>query len=365
MSRARRILFWGAHFADVPRLVRIGTRHRSFRVVVAGFVAIGGMNIGMSWWLDYGPPRVRDPEYGRRLNGARHQIQTHPQQRTVLLLGSSRVAMGIKPSAVTDNNVPVLLNYSLAGSGPIMELMAYRRARADGIRPDGVLIEYWPAFLREDVGYHEDARLDPLRLGAVDEPIVTDYFRNPAQARTILRERRFNPWFTHRKSLMNQLGPGWLPYHQRSEAIWANIEPDGWLPGRVGATDDERKSAAVEVRRYYWPLFANFEISEVSDRALKQLIDEIRADQIPLALIYLPESSAFRVNMTPQSVQIADAHLKRIQSEWNLKLLNTREWAGEAELPDGFHLTQQGAADYTRRLAGAIPAIFPEWASAP
>ena len=64
---------------------------------------------------------------------------------------------------------PLLFNLSLVGSGPVMELMALRRLYADGVRPDAVVFEYWPPFLREDGPYWEMDRIDPRRLYPTDD----------------------------------------------------------------------------------------------------------------------------------------------------------------------------------------------------
>ena len=59
-----------------------------------------------------------------------------PAGRLVLVLGSSRVAYGVRPGVVPDTpQGPVVVNLALAGSGPVMELMALRRALAAGLRP--------------------------------------------------------------------------------------------------------------------------------------------------------------------------------------------------------------------------------------
>ena len=136
--------------------------------VVGAFVldARFGLNAGFALWLDYGPPRLRDPEYGKRLAGLQARLAENPGRPLVLAIGSSRTAMGVRPGVLEtdggDPRRPLLFNMALAGSGPIMELMVLRRALADGVKPAAVLVEFWPAFLREDGAMNADTGLDVM-----------------------------------------------------------------------------------------------------------------------------------------------------------------------------------------------------------
>ena len=323
------------------------------RAVLSGLAALALLHAGFAVWLDHGPPRVRDPEYGKRLTAARRQAATG--KPLVACVGSSRLAMGLRPEVASDAPVS-LANLALAGSGPVMELMAYRRAVADGLTPAAVLVEYWPAFLDEEGPQHEDARIDAGRLRPVDRPLVRDHFRDPAGTLALAARHTRNPWWGHRKSLMNQVSPGWLPYQQRSDALWAPIDAWGWLPGRATATADDRAKAEAAARGYYEPLFRRYTVSAVADRALRQLLTECRAAGTPVALVYLPESATFRGLMPPAAQQLADDHLAAVRRDTGVPLIDCRGWVADRELVDGFHLTRDGAAELTPKLAAAVAA---------
>jgi hypothetical protein len=355
-------LAWrGARFAAVPPAWVCPTRRRATRSLLAFLAFTLLIHGGFSLWLDYGPPRLRDPEYGKRLARLKARRAEQPNRPLILALGSSRVAMDIRPGVLEPApDRPMLFNFALAGSGPIMELMAFRRALADGIRPDAVLIEYWPAFLREDAGYHEDARLDIARLRPVDRQLVREFFRDPDKTERRMDRHRLNPWFEHRKSLMNQASPGWLPLGLRNEATWEKIDAWGWLPGHESATPAQRKAGLAASAGYYVPLFAKYEISPDADRALRQLVAECRERDIPVALVYLPESAAFRSFMPPRAVKLADEHLASIRTELSLPLIDTRGWVPDDALPDGFHMIRSTAATFTAKLAPVVFETFPQ-----
>jgi lysophospholipase L1-like esterase len=73
----------------------------------------------------------------------------------------------------------------------------------------------------------------------------------------------------------------------------------------------------------------------------------------------LPEAPGFT---RPGPTAASEAYLARLGADLGLPLIDARDWVSTAELPDGFHLTQAGAAALTKRLAPAIDAVFPELA---
>jgi hypothetical protein len=271
----------------------------------------------------------------------------------VLGIGSSRLAMGLRPGVLGPGE-PALANLALAGSGPVMELMAYRRAVADGLKPAAVLVEYWPAFLDEEGPQREDLRIDLGRLRPADGPVVRDYFADPDGVLREMARRRRNPWWEHRRSLMNQFAAGWLPPNLRADALFAPIDDWGWLPGRTDPSDEDRAGAAKAARAFYEPLFRRYTVSGLADRALRQLLAECRAAGTPAALVYLPESAAFTALMTPEAKRKADEHLAAVRRDTGVPLIDCRGWVADRELPDGFHLSQAGAAELTPKLARAV-----------
>ncbi len=325
-------------------------------------VAVGLTHAGWWWLLDYGPPRLRDPEYGKRLAVCK---AAPPGRRLVAVFGSSRVAYGLRPGVVAEwanmeSGRPLVANLALAGSGPVMELMAFRRALADGLRPAAVLVEYWPAFLRQDGPYREEARIDLARLRPVDEGVVRDYFHAPD--RTLLTLRR-NRWFgvsAHRKPLLNQIAPRWLPVAARTDGTWDKIDATGWLPGHAAVEADTAAKAWAATEGYYRPLFDGYHVGADSDRALGQLVAEARAAGVPVGLLVLPESAAFTRLMPPEVRAAAADHLTRMGATLGVPLIDARGWVADDELPDGFHLTQAGAAAVSRRLGPALVDAFPE-----
>ena len=338
------------------------SRRGAGRTVAAFVAALLALNVGFLAVLDYGPWRLRDPEYGKRIAGLRARVRENPGRPLVLVFGSSRTAMGVCPKAWEtldgDPHRPMLFNMALAGSGPVMELMAVRRALSDGVKPDAVLIEYWPPFLREDGPYWEQGRIDLHRLRPADLPLIRDYFNDPAATEHKMLEARTLPWHQHRFALMNQFAASWLPSHRRADSMSVGLDGWGWLPGRLPQPPEKRREGIAAAGGYYKPLYENYKVSPVADRALRQAVAECRAAGAKVGLVYLPETEAFRAFAPPWAAKLAEEHLAKLRAELGLPLIDGRTWAEDEYLPDGFHLTQPGAVAFTRKLGPAVEGLF-------
>ena len=332
-------------------------RRRARRVVLAFVVAVVALNLGFGALLDFGPPHLRDPEYGWRLQALRERLKENPGRPLVLVIGSSRTAMGVRPDVVENGRGPLLFNLSLAGAGPATQLMLLRRLDHEGITPAAVVLEYWPPFFRGDGAYREDARLNPTRLRPEDGPTIDEYFADPVETKRRMAESRRLPFVAHRKPLLDRFAPGWLPHTERGDAMFARLDGWGWLPGRETTTAEQRDAGWPHVFGYYWPLYRTYRVDENQDRALRASLAHCRARGIPVTLAYLPESQRFQGLKTGDAAAVADAHLAAVRRDTGASVIDARDWITDDDsLPDGFHLTRAAAAAFTRRLAAALPA---------
>ena len=177
---------------NVPSRPAKPSRRKSARTTVFAFAfVLLASNFGLSYSMDSVFAQIRDPEYGRRLSHWKARAAENPDRPMVLCLGSSRTAMGLRPdisNAVADR--PLLFNGAIVGSGPVMQVMALRRWLHDGVRPDAVVLEYWPSFMREDGPYLEELRIDKHRLLKQDIPFVRDYFGAHESTETTMQSAR-------------------------------------------------------------------------------------------------------------------------------------------------------------------------------
>ncbi len=344
---------------------------RASRLAVLSFAAaVPLLFAGLTLTLDHAVPKLRDPEYGRRVGRYNARVAENPGRPAVLVLGCSRVAHGVRPDAWEATTPapksvpasPLLFNMALVGSGPVMQLMAFRRAVADGLTPDAVLIEYWPPFLRQDGTFGEEARIDTVRLLPADRPLVRDYFRDPDATFAAMRKARVHPWYETRARLLAQMNPKFLPWDKWLDGGWKGLDPWGWLPGldEDPPRPDLRPGRLAHFEAFYRHQFAGFRVDPLSDRALHALVSEARDRGAKVGVLVMPEASEFRAWYPPAVEAAARDHLAAFCRETGLPLIDARTWMPDAVLPDGFHLSRVGAAAFTRKLGPAVAAAFPD-----
>ena len=91
------------------------------------------------------------------------------------------------------------------------------RAGEDGLRPEWVILEYWPpACLREET------RIAPERLGWRDGLLLERYVPSPEDLRRQWWPGRFLPAYTHRHALLSHLAPELDPSN------WEQLDARGW-----------------------------------------------------------------------------------------------------------------------------------------
>jgi hypothetical protein len=327
-----------------------------------GVLLFAGGQAGLTWSMEQWRPELSDPEYGRKLAHLREQMNAGPANRPlVLALGSSRVAMGFRPDVLdsTSAKQTIVFNYALVGSGPVMELCCLRRLLSDGVRPQAVLVECWPPFWYQENGYAEENRLHVNRLGWSDLCLLCDYSLRSRELVHSWWQSRILPAYFGRFVLMNLLVPCWLSPHNRMDSNWRDLDEWGWLACPYPRNAESYRIRLDQAHQYYAPIFEQFRISEVADRAHHELLTLCRREGIAVALVLMPESSEFR-GWYPAPVQDqVDAYLAGLKQEFGVRIIDARTWATDGDLLDGFHLMPQGAAAYTQRLCRkALPFLL-------
>src|SRR5262249_10094532 len=142
----------------------------------------------------------------------------------IVILGSSRAGYGFRPDVIpawtsAAGEAPIIFNFGMTGSGPILELLCLRRLLGAGIRPDRVLIEVLPPSLHQEGARAEMAWLNSNRLNWDDVELVRRYSDQPRKLLFDWCCSQLTPWFTQRFCVMSRYAPGWLPWDSRQD-IW-------------------------------------------------------------------------------------------------------------------------------------------------
>ena len=333
-------------------------RRRVLTSLVVFVLCVVLLNLLYAVGIEHGPPHLRDPEYGLRLDALRARIKEHPARPPVVVLGSSRTAQGVRPAVGEPADGPLVFNMSQSGGGPISQLLTLRRLRADGVQPAGVVLEYWPPFLRGDGGYHEQHRLDAKRLRTVDEPTVREFVETPDALWAARRGDSPVPLMAYRHSAVNRFCPEVLPPTSRTDWAWRELDGWGWWPGREGVSQEQIDAGWPGVRSFYDTMYANYSIHPQHAAAYRTVLSECRDRGVRVAILRMPESDRFRQLQTAESERLGDGFVNDITSEFGVPLIDARTWADPGHLPDGFHLTRSGAEAFTRRL---LPEVRKWW----
>ena len=133
------------------------------------------------------------------------------------MLGSSRTYYGLEaerldaPLSQQTGRPVSVVNFGFPGGGPLSELLTWRRLRRDGVRPNLVLIEVFPAFLSSTflVDDAREERMPVDRLRWHDLSMLERY--GTGRARPGLRrdfmEAEAVPLYSHRLTILNVVAP--------------------------------------------------------------------------------------------------------------------------------------------------------------
>jgi hypothetical protein len=315
-----------------------------------GLAAFVAGQLALAWALN-GWWRVRDPEYGLRLNSLRARTAERAPGRPLLLfLGSSRVATGFRPDQVSENRPaagrPVVFNFGMCRAGPVLELLTLRRLLADGVRPDGVFVEVWP-FLSANSAASQMSGFQPERLRRQDRRAMRAYYAD-SRPRAQRWAEEFLPVLAYRKPLLRQLAP-WLvddPPHANED--WEDLDAWGWLRHESYDTSYMGQPVAQRIKDIYLTHVRNFAPSDGTRRAFADLLALCRRERIAVVLVAMPDG--FLADYDPAGRARMDDFLRELSAGPDVPLIDARAWLPPDDLVEGVHLTHAGAAAFTERF---------------
>jgi hypothetical protein len=308
-------------------------------------------------------PELRDREYGLKLAHLRDRLAEAPGRPLLLVLGSSRASVGLRPDLLPpcrtpDGRQPVVFNFSAIGSGPVGELLWLRRLLADGIRPEWVVVEYWPPFWDQEGLCSEDAFLSANRMSWTDLRLVHRYGRTGRAPDREWWEDRLVPCVTHRLPLLQRYLPGWLPFNLYSvKALdrerWLSTDRFGWGTYLRTSQELNLKPSPKDLllaRQTLKRILESFHFSAVSQNAMRELLGLCSQRGIRVALLYMPENGEFQ-RLMPLPVRAdVDRHLDDLCHEWQMPLVDARRWVEDTDFAEFVHVLPSGAEVFTRRF---------------
>jgi hypothetical protein len=310
------------------------------------------LQLALGAGLDRWQPDLFDGEYSAKLARLRARLAEHPGDPLVLVLGSSRPLVGLRPAGLqlrpgSDGRRPVVFNAALTGSGPILELMCLRRLLAEKVHPAWVVVECWPPSWHEQDGFAEDARIEADRLSWRDLRLLRHYTEHPFRFYAEWLGERLLTGFHWRARLLQRCAGGWLPAPPQNYDL---CDGDGWLGWPRPPTAAERQAWLVRDRLAYQEMLHDLRPAATCDLALHELLALCRRQHIRVALVFMPEASVLRDYYAPATLARVDRYLRQLSQENGVPLIDARDWVADADFADTHHLLRSGARIFSARL---------------
>ncbi|MGH7168717.1 MAG: hypothetical protein ACRELG_00370, partial [Gemmataceae bacterium] len=335
---------------------------RGKRAIVWGALLFVCTQAALSVYLNNRRPDLRDPAFGLRLRTLQNQLAENPGAPLILLLGSSRTLNGLSPahmpvSLKREGPTPLVFNFALPGSGSVRELMTFRRLRAAGIKPDWLLLESWPVLWPEDGVFAERHILADAELCWTDLTVLSRYLPGKLEFLAHALKGNLVPLVSYRSRLLHASARFLLPRAldrglSHEDDDWTCADGTGWLPYRKLPADRAAQRREVDKGLLVAaPLLNSLRIAPDSDRALRDLLEECRADGIKTALFLMPEHSACRGWYSPRTHALVREYLTELSKEYRLPAIDMRDWAPDENFADFCHLAPWGAPPLSQRFA--------------
>jgi hypothetical protein len=335
---------------------RIRRRDCRRSILIWGLLWIAAAQIAFIAFLEYFNPSFLDPKYGCRMLALRLRREAQHNRTLLVTLGSSRTEQGFRPSLLandSDADSPLFYNLGRGGSSPLLYLLTLRRLLADGIHPDGLLVEIFPPALVED---EQNAVIYKPTLR--DWPLLRRY---SVSGRTwgLWLQDRLLLWYKYRSGFLAALSPRLLPSQARwGEHLW-NYRGGEWRSIGEYVSPQERRRLTDDAKHRYAHSLRHFRIATEADRALRELLALCHSQRIGVVLFLMPEAEEFRAWYPPKARRILSDYLMQLRREYDAPLIDARCWIEASEFSDSHHLLKHGAETFTRRFAGEVLTYSP------
>jgi hypothetical protein len=324
-------------------------RHRKdLAWYVVGIVVV---QLGLAVGIDQFWPAVRDPDFNDLVRIAHDRQADAPGRPLVLVLGSSRTQVALNARLLntsTDPSAPLVLNWAIAGSGPLMQQTVVRRMLHAGIRPQRLFVEVIPAGMSiRDGAPLEERYLVGDRFTAAEVVHLTSRYAQPYRLLYPWFRARVLPVVRQQAELREALGID-VPVVP-SSGYHAGRDKFGWTERSMSLTPEQVQQMTQHAVEDYASALTQPELAAGALRTLRDLLTLCQREHIPVTVVVSPESSAFR-SFAPE---VAAQHLAAVASvarEAGVPVIDALTWVDDAGFYDGHHTLAGGATQFTERF---------------
>jgi hypothetical protein len=339
------------------RRAKTVTRARAALAWGLALFVCGQVGVRLGQRLD---PQIGEREFGRKLSDLRSTLAANPGRPLLLMLGSSRVATGFRPDALPSRpdrpgGTPIAFNFSLVGTGPEIAHLVLHRLLAEGIRPERVLVEYWPPFGSTRRTYRDFT--DRIEVGHLDPAgarLLGGYLASPLGMYREWLSAQLAPAYADRSAWLGRFAPAWATRPAAPDHRLRNLDRSGWWTPDVPTDPETNRRLRARLQSHYAPILARFRTHETPDRALRATLDLCRREGIQAAVVVLPEGPEFRSWYPREALARVGTYLECLRRECRVPVIDARAWVPESGFMDGHHLLPAGATRFTSQLGRAV-----------
>lgn len=309
-------------------------------------------------WEKIGPAteRIKWPAL-RRL------VARHPDRPLLLMLGSSRACWDFRAAALdgmpdSDGRPLSVYNFGIPATGPVAELFCLQDLLAEGIRPRFLLIEVLPPLLCKPRrgAFTEEGMLGFDSLSARQFLRWLPYLHRPGECAQRWLRPRLAPWHTFREYLeleVKCLAEG------RPLPTFQPVDDWGWhVAYPLPFPPWERLRRLGLSRDGHFPALSHFRLGKKQAQALRELLDLCRREEVPAALVLMPESSEMRGWYSDEAKAAVRGLLDELSRDYGVEVLDANCWLADYDFEDGQHAVLHGADVFTCRLAWELPRLL-------
>lgn len=291
-------------------------------------------------------PVLSDPIYAARERQLGALRSEKPNDKLVLFLGSSRVQDAFRAG---DVNGATAFNFGTPGAGPIANSLYLRRLHRAGHVPDVLLLELMYPLCADGGPWPQEGPLITAdRVTRTERDLLIERYGFPGDLyRRLWRRSALVPFLTHGFKLIGRAAPDALPSNKQMRAAHG-ADDHGWLAPLEGLKPDPEKRD--KQLAHYKPWVTDWRAGPWTHAALTDTFDLCRERGTAVALVLMPEGTAFRALPNPDARARIDSYVAELKAQFGCSVIDAREWFGDEQFLDGHHLLRPGAERFTARL---------------
>jgi hypothetical protein len=321
-------------------------------------VAVMVLNAIMERWC----PAAFEQVYRMKWDRLCQMQEETPDRPLVVMLGSSRTDDAFQAGRLEEVPGPdgrpiAAYNFGVPAAGPIHEYLYLRQMLDRGIRPRLLLVEFLPPLFNDAHSrlISEENWTYPEWVTASQLAQMAHYYVRPVRKGKIWLESRVAPWCVYRAFLRNWLYSLWDPSIQLSPPIqthdsWGFRYPEDLTPEVRAA----RSAGACD----YILTLRHFRLGKGPARAMRDVLELCRQEQIPVVLVITPESTTFRSWYSAQCLASTDKLLADLRAAYGVEVIDARQWVRDQDFIDGHHVAAPGADRFSIELRNRVAPLL-------